>query len=131
MANATNVYVLREKIIDSDGKAHYIYPCPIMDIQTVAQFLASVNTDFIFSSFMVPDTDEFGSIVRSDETGKILYGKSMVEDLISIVDIALRHKESIDDIRSWLDICLAQEIIEILIGLSQVKKKMEQVTPKK
>lgn len=127
MANATNVYTLREKIIDSNGKAHYVYPCPIMDIQTVAQFLANVNTDFIFGSFLIPDTDEFNAIVRDEKTGKILYGKAMVEDLISIVEIALRHKESREEIQNWLDICLAQEIIETLIGISQVKKKMEQV----
>ena len=131
MANATNVYTLSETVVDSENHKHKVFPVPILYLSEVAQFLASVNTDFIFGSFLVPDIDEDGTISRDETTGKIIYGTSMIDDLIHIVEIALRFHETPESIRSWLDICLAQEIIEILIGLSQVKKKTEQVTPKK
>ena len=126
MANTTNVYTLSEIVVDSEGKKHKVYPCPIAYIQEVAQFLANINTEFIFSSFLTPDLDEFGSIIRDDNTGKIIYGKSMVDDLVHIVEISLRFKEKPEDIKQWLDIGVAQEIVEVLIGISQVKKKMEQ-----
>ena len=131
MANATNVYTLSETVVDSENHKHKIFPVQISYIGEVAQFLASVNTDFIFGSFLVPDLDEDGAISRDEKTGKIIYGTSMIDDLVHIVEIGLRFKETQSEIRQWLDICLAQEIIEILIGLSQVKKKTEQMTPKK
>lgn len=124
MANATNVYTLSETVVDSEGKKHKVFPVQISYLGEVAQFLANVNTDFIFASFMIPDTDNEGCIIRDNETGKIIYGTSMIDDLVHIVEIAVRFRETAEDIRQWLDICLAQEIIEILIGLSQVKKKM-------
>lgn len=121
MANE-NVYTQLEIIVDSNGKKHKVYPCPILHLQEVSQFLAKINPEFIFSSFMIAETDEMGILKRTDD-GKIIYGETMIEDLLDIVEIALRHKEKREDIKKWLDIGVAQEIVEVLIGLSQVKKK--------
>ena len=119
---STNVYTLCEKIKDFNGKTHTVYPCPIRNIEEVSSFLAKVNPDFIFSAFMIAETDDEGVIIRDDD-GSMVYGRSAVNELLDVVEIALRHKETREQIEEWLDICLAQEIIEALIGMSQVKKK--------
>jgi len=122
---AVNVYTLCESIIDVDGKKHKIYPCPLIDIPEVAAYVAKVNPDFIFASFLLPDLDDEGAVKRDDETGKIIYGRSAVDELVSVVEIALRHKETPEQIMQWMDIGLGQQIVETLIGMSQIKKKIK------
>jgi uncharacterized protein YacL (UPF0231 family) len=73
---------------------------------------------------MVAETDEFGVLERTDD-GKLIYGKSFTGELLDTVEIALRFKEEREVIAEWLDLGVAQEIVNILIGLSQVKKKKE------
>ena len=123
-----NVYTLMEKITDANGKTHKIYPCPILELEEVAQFLAKVNPDFIFGSFMVAESDADGCLER-DDNGKLIYGRTMREELLDVIEIALRHKEKREDIAKWLDIGISQQIIECLIGMSQVKKKTAAVIP--
>ena len=122
---ADNKYIHAELIIDSNGKKHRVYPTQLKYIQEVAEFLSKVNPDFIFSNFMIAETDEFGTLERTDE-GKLIYGKSFTEELLDMVEIALRHKEKREDILDWLDLGVAQEIISALIGISQVSKKKTQ-----
>jgi len=122
MTEPKNVYTLSHTVVDAEGKKHKVYPTPILYIQEVAQFLAQVNPDFIFGSFMIADTDEMGIPERTEE-GNIIYGKILTEELLSVIEIALRFKETKEQIKQWLDIALAQEIIEVLVGISQVKKK--------
>lgn len=127
----TNVYTLCEKIKDFNGRTHVVYPCPIRNIEDVSSFLAKVNPDYVFGAFMIAETDNEGVVIRNDD-GKLIYGRTAVNELLDIVEIALRHKETREQIKEWLDVCLAQEIIEAFIGLSQVKKKkaamMEKLT---
>lgn len=126
---ADNKYIHAELVIDSNNKKHKVYPTQLKYIQEVAQFLSKVNPDFIFGNFMVAETDEFGVLERTDD-GKLIYGKSFMEELLDTMEIALRHKEKREDILEWLDLGVAQEIVNILIGLSQVsKKKVTQENP--
>jgi hypothetical protein len=125
---AENKYIHSEIVVDSEGKKHKVYPTQLKYIPEVAEFISKVNPDFIFSNFMVAKTDEFGVLERTDD-GKLIYGKSFTEELLDIVEIALRHKEKREDIAEWIDICVAQEIVEILIGMSQLKKKKELKNP--
>lgn len=122
---AENKYAHSVIIHDANNKKHKIYPVPLLYIQEVAQFLSKVNPDFIFGNFMIAETDEHGVLERTED-GKLIYGKTFMEELLDVVEIALRHKEQREDIRNWLDLGLAQEITQVLIGLSQVKKKTEQ-----
>jgi hypothetical protein len=119
-----NKYIHSETIIDAKGKKHKVYPTPILYIQDVARFLAKINPDFVFGSFMIPDIDEEG-ILKRTENGDLIYGEELLENLLDVVEIAVRHKEKREDIKQWLDIGLAKEIVETLIGLSQVKKKTQ------
>lgn len=128
MSEHKNVYTLSQIVVDAEGRKHKVYPTPILYIQEVAQFLAQLNPDFIFASFMIAELDETGVIERNDD-GKIVYGRTFTEELLSVIEIALRFKETKEQIREWLDIGLAQEIVEVLIGLSQVKKKKQNQSP--
>lgn len=110
-------------IVDSNNKKHKIYPVQLRYIQDVAEFLSKVNPDFIFGNFMIAETDEFGTLERTED-GKLIFGKTFTEELLDITEIALRHKEKREDIAEWLDLGLAQEVIHVLIGLSQYKKKV-------
>ncbi|WP_371380742.1 hypothetical protein [Sporomusa aerivorans] len=122
---AENKYTHSVLIYDADNKKHKVYPVPLLYIQEVAQFLSKINPDFLFSNFMIAETDEYGTLERAED-GKLIYGITFTEELLEIVEIALRFKESKEDIRKWLDIGVTQEIVQVLIGLSQVKKKTEQ-----
>lgn len=128
-----NVYTNAVIVLDAEGKKHRVYPAPILKVSEVAAFVATVNVDFLFSMFLVPDVDVDGSILRDDESGKVVYGKAAMEEALDIVEIALRWKESREDISKWLDVCTLQQILLALIGLSQIeetKKKVELVTKK-
>lgn len=122
MSEQKNVYTLSHIIVDAEGKKHKVFPVPILYIQEVAQFLSQLNPEFLFSSFMIYETDEAGVVERSDN-GKIIYGRALTEELLGVIEIALRFKESKEQIKQWLDIGLAQQIVEVLVGLSQIKKK--------
>lgn len=120
-----NKYTHSVTVYDADNKKHKVFPVPLLYIQEVAEFLSKVNPDFIFSNFMVPEIDNEGTVERTDD-GKLIYGRTFMEELLDTVEIALRHKEKREDIRKWLDVSLAQEIVQILIGLSQVKKQEQE-----
>lgn len=129
MANTGNIYTLSETVVDSEGKKHKIFPCPILYIGEVSQYIASINPEFIFASFLVPSLESDGETIKRDETtGKIIYGEQEIEELLSVIEIATRFKETKEQIKQWLDIGVAQQIVEILVGMSQLKKKTAQLT---
>lgn len=125
MAN-NNIYTLCEVIYDRRGKKHKIYPCPILHLDTVTKFLAKTNYDFIFANFLVSDMDETNTVMRDEVTGEYIRGHKFLDELLDVVEIALDFKESREDITQWLDISMAKEIVETLIGMSQLKKKTEE-----
>ncbi len=129
MSEVKNVYTLCETVVDIEGNKHKVYPTPWGYIQEVAQVLSKVNMDLPFTSFMNADMEiEDGvPVVKRLDNGCISYGEEMKDEILSVIEIGLRFKETKDEIKKWLDTGLAQQIIEIMIGISQVKKQKEQM----
>ena len=129
MAEVKNVYTLCETVVDFDGKKHKVYPTPWEYTQNVSYLLSKLNIDFPFNSLMINDieiSDGITGIKRLDN-GHISYGQEIKDEIIEVIEIGLRFKETKEQIKKWMDIGLAKEIIEIMIGLSQIKKKTEQM----
>ena len=121
----SNLYAQSEIIYDYNGKKHRVYPCPIKHLNEVTSYLSTVNVDFPFGSFMVPEYDQEGAVLRNEANGRLVYGITACNELLDVMEIAVRFEETREEIEEWLDVALAQEIIETLIGFSQVKKKKE------
>lgn len=129
MSEVKNVYTLCETVVDYDGNKHKVYPTPWGYVQDVAQLMAKLNIDFPFVSFLSADVDiEDGlPIVKRLDNGSISYGQEVKDEIVSVIEIGLRFKETKQEIEQWLDTGLAQQILEIMVGISQIKKQKEQM----
>ena len=120
--SASNLYTMYEYVYDYEGKKHKVYPCPIKYVDEVINILSKTNLDYIFFNFMKPAEEPDGTVIRDDE-GRIVYSDIPKDELFTLIEVALRFEETREEIAEWLDLGLAEEIVEELIYMGQLKKK--------
>lgn len=120
--NNENTLTLYETIRDRNGKKHRIYSARFKDLQTITDFTEKYNADTFGLYMLAPVLDENGEVER-DADGNINYNNGFVDDLMEIVELALDHRETREQIEEWLDLDIAKEIVLMFLGLSSFKKK--------
>lgn len=117
-----NVVTIYHTVRDRNGKKHRVYSARFKDLQTITEFTEKYNADAFGYYMLAPVLDEDGNIERLAD-GKINYNNGFLDDLMDIVELALDHRESREQIGEWLDLEIAKEIVLTFLGLSSFKKK--------
>ena len=91
-------------------------------MQTITDFTEKYNADTFGLYMLAPVLDEDGEVER-DADGNINYNNGFVDDLMEIVELALDHRETREQIEEWLDLDIAKEIVLMFLGLTKKKKK--------
>ena len=118
-----NVLSLYETVRDRNGKKHRIYSARFKDLQTITAFTEKYDPNAFGFYMLAPVIDDEGN-VEHDADGNIDYGNGFIDDLMEIVELALDHRETREQIEEWLDIDIARYIITTFLGLSSFKKKV-------
>ena len=118
-----NVLSLYETVRDRNGKKHRIYSARFKDLQTITAFTEKYDPNAFGFYMRAPVIDDEGN-VEHDADGNIDYGNGFIDDLMEIVELALDHRETREQIEEWLDIDIARYIITTFLGLSSFKKKV-------
>lgn len=118
-----NVLSLYETVRDRNGKKHRIYSARFKDLQTITTFTEKYDPNAFGFYMLAPVIDDEGN-VEHDADGNIDYGNGFIDDLMEIVELALDHRETREQIEEWLDIDIARYIITTFLGLSSFKKKV-------
>ena len=119
----TNTISMYETVIDRNNKKHKVFSVRFKDLQIVTSFTEKYNPDFLTMYLLAPVSED-GEVVK-DKDGNIDYNNGFKDDLLEIIECALDHRESREQIEEWLDMAIAKEIINPFLGLSQFKKKSD------
>ena len=122
MENEENTLTVYKTIKDRYGKKHRVYSARFKDMQTITEFTTKYSPMAFSLYALAPVLDGDGN-PETTKDGKIRFDNGFVDDLLEMVDLALDHKESKEEIMEWLDIETAKEIVNLLLGLSSFKKK--------
>lgn len=119
-----NVVAVYRTIKDRYGKKHKVFSARFKDIQTVTDFTTKYDPQSFALYAMAPVMDEDGEIETLPD-GRINFDNGFADDVMEIVEIALDHRETREQINEWLDIETATQIVQLLLGLSTFKKKLK------
>lgn len=117
-----NTITAYKTIRDRHNKKHRVYSVRFKDLQIVTEFTEKYSPDSFGLYALAPVIDEDGN-VEHDSAGNINYDNGFLEDLLEIVDLALDHRESREQIMEWLDLDTGREIVMMFLGMSSMKKK--------
>lgn len=109
-------------IVDRKGKKHRVYSARFKDLQTITDFTTKYEPGHLDMYALAPVLDDNGELMF-DNNGNIIFDNGFQNDLFEIIEIALDHRETREEIEQWLDFVLAEEIITMLLSLSSFKKK--------
>ena len=118
--NNENTLTLYETIRDRNGKKHRIYSARFKDLQTITDFTEKYNADSFGLYMLAPVVDEDGNVER-DADGNINYNNGFLDDLMEIVDLALDHRETREQIEEWLDLDIAKEIVLTMRDIEELR----------
>ena len=119
--NNDNVIGLYEIVRDRYGKKHKVYSARLKDMRTVTAFTEKYNPESFGLYLFAPVVDEDGE-VEHDAEGNINYDNGFSDDLLEMVELALDHRETKEQIMEWLDIDVAKIIVITFLRISQFKK---------
>lgn len=122
----SNVLSVYETIIDRYGKKHKIFSVRFKDVSTVTNFTEHYSPDLFPMYLLAPVLDDDGK-PEVDADGNLKYDNGFYDELMEIVGLALDGRETKEQIDEWLDMNTAQIIIDKFLGLSQFKKKVNQM----
>ena len=122
----SNVLSTYEVVVDRYGKKHKVFSVRFKDVKTVTKFTESYSFDMFPAYLLAPVLDEDGK-PEVDKDGHIVYDNGFYDDLMEVIELALDGRETREQIDEWLDMATAQEIVDKFLGLSQFKKKLNQV----
>ena len=122
--NEENVVSVYRTVKDRYGKKHKVYSARFKDIQTVTDFTTKYDPKSFSLYAMAPVLDEDGEIERTPD-GKVNFDNGFADDVLEIVELALDHRETREQINEWLDLEIAKEIVLLLLGMSTFKKKLK------
>ncbi len=99
-----------EEIMLRDGKTYKLHPCTLKDARKLMKLLKTVQIEAIILNFLPPDDG----------------GTGAEEDLFDILLLAFKGYPHVDKeyIDNYVDLELARQIIEIMIGLNGIKKSL-------
>lgn len=118
-----NVISKYQIVKDRYGKKHRVYSVRFKDLQTVTEFTQKYAPDGFAMYAMAPVLDEDGNVEYKAD-GSMNFDNGFVDDLYDMIDLALDHRETREQIDEWLDFETAQEIIMVFLGMSELKKKL-------
>lgn len=121
-----NVLSTYEVVVDRYGKKHKVYSVRFKDVKTVTKFTENYSPDLFVTYLLAPVLDDDGK-PETDKDGHIVYDNGFYDDLMEVIELALDGRETREQIDEWLDMATAQEIVDKFLGLSQFKKKLNQV----
>ena len=122
--NEENVVSVYRTVKDRHGKKHKVYSARFKDIQTVTDFTTKYDPGSFALYAFAPVVDEDGELdVLPD--GRVNFDNGFADDVMEIVELALDHRETKEQINEWLDLEVAAEIVQLLLGLSAFKKKLK------
>ena len=122
MDNEENTLSVYRIVRDRYGKKHKVYSARFKDIQTVTDFTTKYDPSSFALYAMAPVIDEDGEVETLPD-GRINFDNGFADDVMEIVELALDHRETREQINEWLDLETAAQIVELLLGLSTFKKK--------
>lgn len=104
-----------EEITLRDGKKYKIAPCTLAEARKLTQLIKTVNVDAIILNF-IPEIDE--------DSGEEITREN---DLLNILLMAFKNYPHVDKnyIDNYVDLELAREIIEIMLGINGIKKSLK------
>lgn len=117
-----NVIGLYEIVRDRYGKKHKVYSARFKDLHTIMNFTQHYSPDSFGLYMLAPVIDKDGE-VDMDAEGNINYDNGFYDDLMEMIEMALDHRETREQIEEWLDIEVARNIIMVYLRVSQFKKK--------
>ena len=119
----TNSISLYETVTDRNNKKHKIYSVRFKDMQIVTSFTSKYTPIGFIQYLMAPVLDEDGMPELLPD-GTVNMNNGFEDDLMEIIECALDYRESREQIMEWLDMKLAEEIVQTFLGISQFKKKV-------
>lgn len=117
-----NVIGLYEIVRDRYGKKHKVYSAKFKDLHTIMNFTQHYSPDSFGLYMLAPVIDKDGE-VDMDAEGNINYDNGFYDDLMEMIEMALDHRETREQIEEWLDVEVARNIIMVYLRVSQFKKK--------
>lgn len=124
MDNEENTLTAYRTVRDRNGRKHKVYSARFKDLQTVTDFTTKYSPDYFSEYAFAPVLDEDGNLEKNAD-GSVNFDNGFAEDVLEIVELALDHKESREQIMEWLDLETAREIVLLLLGMSSFKKKQK------
>jgi hypothetical protein len=121
-----NVLSTYEVVVDRYGKKHKVYSVRFKDVKTVTKFTENYSPDLFTTYLLAPVLDDDGK-PETDKDGHIVYDNGFYDDLMEVIELALDGRETKEQIDEWLDMATAQVIVDKFLGLSQFKKKLNQI----
>jgi hypothetical protein len=121
-----NVLSRYEVVVDRYGKKHKVYSVRFKDVKTVTKFTENYSPDLFTTYLLAPVLDDDGK-PETDKDGHIVYDNGFYDDLMEVIELALDGRETKEQIDEWLDMATAQVIVDKFLGLSQFKKKLNQI----
>ena len=116
-----NIIGLYEIVRDRYGKKHKVYSAKFKDLHTIMNFTQHYSPDSFSLYMLAPVIDEDGE-VDMDAEGNINYDNGFYDDLMEMIEMALDHRETREQIEEWLDVEVARNIIMVYLRVSQFKK---------
>ena len=127
--------------IDNEDNEHVIKPCILSDIETVIRLYNKIDTEFMFNNLPQPiiKYDKDGK-VKLDKDGNIVFTIDKITKepkldytkfnaMKKLLEMALN--EEYDELSKWVNMEDSVDIIDKYVGVSQLKKKMEQMIVEK
>ena len=127
--------------IDKDEKEHTIRPCIIDEVEEVIRLYNKIDTDIMFNNLPQP-------MLKYDKDGKAILDKqgnfvlqidrktkepkldyTRFDAMKQLLEKAL--DEDYDELKKWVDVENSIDIIDKYVGISKLKKKMEQMIKEK
>ena len=102
-----------EEVMLRDGKVYKIHPCTLKDARKLMSLLKTVNIDAIILNLLPPEDG-----VEATNEG----------DLFDVLLLAFKGYAHVnrDYIDSYVDLEIARQIINIMIGINGIKKSIAQ-----
>jgi hypothetical protein len=113
-----------EEVTLRDGKKYKISPATFKQARFLMRNIVKINVDNMFLNFIpiIKDNDQ-GEVDLKTSPDEMLIENENIDILMEIMEIAFRkHNLSKDEIEEFVDLNIAREVINILIGLSGLKK---------
>lgn len=111
-----DVYTAFEVIEDRNGNEHFIYAAMLDWKDKIRYFMKKLDhPDILAYDILKPKVNHDGSISRT-------YSDEGYEAILEMIYLAVNKKETKEEIRRWLDLRTARQIIDVFLDVSHYKR---------